>query len=166
MSFCWNDMDFTSLSHECSCQCFEAFLVKFTAALSLQNLELLMSEGTFTEMSSSVRACINATLLSMTRISKSLQLASLAKRYLMKNVSGVPASRQVVPKSVCPELTNTESGHDSVTSPLINRNHVVGVFACWQFFHQFELIKIQHVSQLKLSASNASSGNFPVCAVW
>ena len=35
----------TSFSDEYSCQCFDAFLVPFTAALSLQNRELLIPEG-------------------------------------------------------------------------------------------------------------------------
>ena len=38
----------TSLSDEYSCQCFNAFLVPFTAALSLQYFELLIPEGTLT----------------------------------------------------------------------------------------------------------------------
>ena len=44
------------------------------------------------KISSSVRAYKNATEMSMTRIPKSLQLAAFANKYLMKNVSGVPAN--------------------------------------------------------------------------
>ena len=81
MSFCWKSILDTSLPPENSCQCFDAFLVPFTATLSRQNLELLIPEGTFTYISSSVRACTNATLMSTTSNQRSLQLATLANKY-------------------------------------------------------------------------------------
>ena len=45
MPFCWKSIFATSLSDEYSAS-FDAFLVPFTAALSLQNLEFLIPEGT------------------------------------------------------------------------------------------------------------------------
>ena len=72
----------------------------------------------------------------MTKIPKSL-LAALAKKQLMKNVSGVPANKS----------------SRSSSSPLIDQNHVGNMVCCWQLFHQFECIKNQHVPQLKLSTS-------------
>ena len=65
----------------------------------------------------------------MTKIPKSLKLAALAKKQLMKNVSGVPA--------------NKPSRNPS--SPLTDQNHVGSVLSCWQLFHQFECIENKHV---------------------
>ena len=101
MSFCWRSIFVTKQSHENSCQCFDAFLVPFTASFSRQNLELLIPEGTFTYISSSVRACTYATLMSTTRTPKSLQLAALPNIYLTSH-------KQIIFKPLGLELTHTD----------------------------------------------------------
>ena len=130
-----------------------------------QNLELLIPEGTFTLFSLSVRACKKATLISTTRNPKSLQLAALANKYMMKNVSGVPANKSCLSRSALNCRTQSrdlnQSPRHSSTQTMSYAYFPGGDSSTNSNSSKFNMFR----NSSSRPAFNSSSGNFPLSPV-
>ena len=112
----------------------------------------------------SVRACTNATEMSMTRIPKSLQLAALANKYMMKKtcLAFLQTSRPGAPRHSDAHKVVALLCHLATHRPnpchkraFLEANHPTNSYAS----------KIMFCNSSSRPAFNSSSGNFPLSAV-